>query len=550
MSLLVENAIKVSLIVVAALAAVSLFRYRSAAIRHWLLSCAVVCAVLAPAFRPIAPSWTMPLASIAAVPSSAETLSPGGGAIPPALSRPPDAPTTSSQINWSRLIAWVWAAGLAVSLGVLAVGFARLVWISARSKPIVDGRWREIAADLLRREAVRRRVHLLQSDQSTLLVTWGIFRPDIILPKEARNWSGDRIRIVLLHELAHISRGDWATQIVAECLRSVYWFNPLVWLASARLRHESEQACDDAVLAGGVEAADYATHLLDLARAIKGRHTLLPAPAMARPSSLERRFTVMLNHATNRSPLTRPARLLTGITVLAASVLLAGFGAAQSFYTFSGSVFDSTNRVVPKITVTLINPDNQSKYSIQSDSTGRFQFVGLPPGEYLFEASGMGFTTLKGKVTVAGRDVQKDLSLEVGSLEETITITASASGTEEANARPRRVESPRAREPRVPPPCGGTVVGGNIKPPVKLVDVRPTYPENLRAARAGGVVKLDALIGTDGMIRDLRVLSAPYPDLGVAAMEAVRQWEFSQTLLNCEPIEVRMKVTANFKLEQ
>ena len=205
--------------------------------------------------------------------------------------------------------------------------------------------------------------------------------------------------------------------------------------------------------------------------------------------------------------------------------------------------------MIPKVTVTLINPSNQSKYSIQSDGTGRFQFVGLPPGDYLFEASGPGFAALKGKVTVNGRDVQRDLSLEVGSLEETITIRASASDAN-ANSKPRRVESPRAREPRVPPPCGGTIVGGNIKPPVKLVDVRPQYPENLRATGVGGVVTLAAVIGTDGNIRDVDVVSAPYPDLGVAAVEAVRQWEFSQTLLNCEPIDVKMKVTANFQVQQ
>ena len=210
-------------------------------------------------------------------------------------------------------------------------------------------------------------------------------------------------------------------------------------------------------------------------------------------------------------------------------------------------MFDSTNRVIPKVTVTLINPENQSKYSIQSDSTGRFQFVGLPPGNYLFEASGVGFATLKGKVTVAGRDIQKDLSLEVGSLEETITIRASAS--EAANSKPRRVESPRAREPRVPPQCDGTAVGGNIKAPMKLVDVRPDYPENLRASGVGGVVTLAALIGTDGTIRDVDVVNAPYADLGVAATDAVRQWEFTQTLLNCEPIEVKMKVTASFQIQ-
>src|SRR5262245_23440506 len=67
MSLLVENAFKVSLIVAAALAATAIFRHRSAALRHWMLSTALLCAVLAPAFRPVAPAWNVGLDPAASV---------------------------------------------------------------------------------------------------------------------------------------------------------------------------------------------------------------------------------------------------------------------------------------------------------------------------------------------------------------------------------------------------------------------------------------------------------------------------------------------------
>ena len=77
--------------------------------------------------------------------------------------------------------------------------------------------------------------------------------------------------VVLRHELAHVRRHDWIVQLLAEAARAVCWFNPLMWLACARLRREGEQACDDIVLAGGVEAPAYATHLLDLAPALPGR---------------------------------------------------------------------------------------------------------------------------------------------------------------------------------------------------------------------------------------------------------------------------------------
>ena len=121
--------------------------------------------------------------------------------------------------------------------------------------------WRDVADDVARQYGLRTPVVLLQSDHPTLLVTWGLLRPKIILPAAAREWAADRMRVVLCHELAHIRRGDWAAQMTAELLRSIYWFNPLMWIASTRLRRESEQACDDEVLNLGIDGPEYAGHL-------------------------------------------------------------------------------------------------------------------------------------------------------------------------------------------------------------------------------------------------------------------------------------------------
>jgi len=71
------------------------------------------------------------------------------------------------------------------------------------------------------------------------------------------------------------------------------------------------------------------------------------------------------------------------------------------------------------------------------------------------------------------------------------------------------------------------------------------------AAGRSGVVPLDALIGTDGTVVFARVVSASvHPDFADAAVEAVRQWKFSPTLLNGKPVEVLMTVTINFSLEE
>ena len=99
---------------------------------------------------------------------------------------------------------------------------------------------------------------------------------------------------------------------------------------------------------------------------------------------------------------------------------------------------------------------------------------------------------------------------------------------------------------------GGTSVaggiGGAIKSPVKVRDVKPTYPPEARASGIQGVVILETLIDADGFVVDARVLRS-IPLLNEAALDAVRQWRFVPTLLNGEARSVLMTVTVNFMLE-
>ena len=101
-----------------------------------------------------------------------------------------------------------------------------------------------------------------------------------------------------------------------------------------------------------------------------------------------------------------------------------------------------------------------------------------------------------------------------------------------------------------PPVCGSTELGGNLKPPMKLHDVRPRYRQALIDANVEGSILLQARIGVDGKVQEVEVVSPVNADLEDEAIAAVSQWEFSPTYLNCEPIEVRMYVTVSFKIER
>ena len=101
--------------------------------------------------------------------------------------------------------------------------------------------------------------------------------------------------------------------------------------------------------------------------------------------------------------------------------------------------------------------------------------------------------------------------------------------------------------PPVPPARDPVPVGGNIKNPTKILDVRPVYPQVAQAAKVSGRVIIQATIGADGRVTNATILKS-IPLLDQAALDAVRQWRFTPTRLNGVAIPVIMTVTVNFTL--
>ena len=101
---------------------------------------------------------------------------------------------------------------------------------------------------------------------------------------------------------------------------------------------------------------------------------------------------------------------------------------------------------------------------------------------------------------------------------------------------------PREAAPKKPVPVGGAVQAAMI-----LRRVDPVYPQIARQARVSGLVKLEAIIGEDGAIRELRVITG-HPLLVRAAIDAVKQWRYRPTLLNKVPVAVITQIEVNFRL--
>jgi TonB family protein len=536
--------VKTSLILALGMLATTALRRRSAAVRHWILALTLVCAAAAPLVGSLTPSWTLPTFS---APTSA-----GGQAVDVSLGlgvRPgagteivPATPQSSPGRDLVSAVAGlVWLIGIVVNVSLLLIGMFRLNRLRSTqlpAGPAITASLGHVAGIL----GLRRHIALIRSTRPGVIVTWGVMHPKVILPADAETWPRARLDVVLAHEVAHITRGDWLVQTVGEICKAIYWFNPLFWIACVRLRYEGERACDDAVMTMGIRSYLYATELLEVARSF-GRHrqAWLPAPGMAaRPSNLERRVRAMLNVRLDRNPITRGGRWAAALVLLAITLPIATF-AQGGFVTFSGTVVDPQDRLLPAATVTVSDTRRDVKHETKTDRNGHFELVGLPVGDYTVEAKLPGFRTLRDTFTVNGQSLDRTLKMQVAELQETISVVSDDGFITSAHQRGNAV--PKPAPPFSNPVCAPGVangVGGNLRAPRKIKDVAPGYPG------ADGNVRLLATIGTDGKVTDVQVVKADRPELASAAMEAVTQWEFTPTLLNCIPIEVEMNVSVSF----
>ena len=346
--LLADATLKVTLILALAFAAACLLRGATARVRHGLWAASLVGALLVPVLSVTLPGWSVPLLPpLPGLSSQPEGDGSAGFALPAAPgsaqrgsadllpAEPEDAligeVTAGSSNSGSRRGWWsprIWGLAVLVAwlLGVMLValrlahGLGRLRrWTRAAVEaggPGTRGLLERLLPDL----GLRRPVRVLRSEQLVAPITWGWLRPVALLPATSDGWSPERRRIVLLHELIHVRHGDWLVQVAAQLACALYWFHPLLWLAVRRLQVEREQACDESVLARGTRPSEYATHLLEIARAM-APGTAGPALglSMAQHRQLERRLLTMLNR---RRPVHRTFLPVAGAIVLMSALVV------------------------------------------------------------------------------------------------------------------------------------------------------------------------------------------------------------------------------------
>ncbi len=213
------------------------------------------------------------------------------------------------------LLAGVWLLGFSLMLARLAVGWHRLRRICRSAR-----RATEIARLV---EMGTRRTSILLSPEVQSPVCFGILRPTVVLPRDIYGQSeGAEMRMILSHELAHVERRDYLTNILQRLIEAVFFFHPLVWYASRQLTQERELVCDNWVLAHGATATDYAQLLSSLAE--RGFEKVILQGVALFEGGLLRRIRSLLDPRCIR--VATASRFAALACALVALISIAGFG--------------------------------------------------------------------------------------------------------------------------------------------------------------------------------------------------------------------------------
>ncbi len=377
--LLIDTALKGSLLIVAAAIAAYMLHGRSAASRHAAWSTAVVGHLALPIVTLLAPQWRLPVLpappwlDVAAVapalsastpvaapaPSGSSapaqnveprSVQPGPSAENATGTTPPGAGVasvvgTSEEAGKGRtgIRAWpslsilgiLWILGTLFVLARLAFGTWRVGRLAKQGYRVADGEWLALAQRLANRLGITRPLTLLRGESLAVPVTWGVVYPAVLLPPDSDEWPEARRRFVLVHEMAHVKRFDALTQLLAQFAIAILWFDPLIWLAAHRMRVEREHACDDYVLRDGTAPSLYAGELLEMVQSIGSPKHESAAPAfaalaMARRSEFEGRMLAILDPKQERHTLGRRSTIAASVALALLVIPLAALRPFQN----------------------------------------------------------------------------------------------------------------------------------------------------------------------------------------------------------------------------
>ncbi len=290
-------------------AVVALFlRSKTAEIRHMLWRGMLFALLLLPLLEIFAPPLQRTSRSLAAMQAAVLPSARPEGVITGIA----DSPATvtlrpvrqhESSFLWVLIAVFIYAAITLVLLARLAISLFRLGTIVRRSRYIGSQRLRELAHDVWLENGGWIKPRIRESDDVGVPVAVDFDEMFILLPESWRQWDTAKLRAVMAHEMAHVTRDDPATALIASIAACLFWFHPLAWFLKRHLALLAEEACDEFAVHAVSNPEQYATVLIDFARdvAMRGKRVLEPASAVVHGSHLKRRMSRIFEPSANRN---------------------------------------------------------------------------------------------------------------------------------------------------------------------------------------------------------------------------------------------------------
>lgn len=289
--LLVDSALRATVVAAAAGIGLAAFRVKATSLRLWTWNGVLGAALAMPLLAALLPAVSVPVPSSLqqnsdAAPSvdtvffhaanSAASVHPAPRQvrvenIDHARQFPAASGTSQTSIDPMNVARWISMNWVAVANGIyfliaaillarLAAGIGLGRRLIRRSRPIQESR---VAEKILSSaKGLKARVRVVESPVVSVPVTMGAIRPVILLPSDWREWGETKIDAVIAHELSHVLRRDALTQLFSRIHCSVFWFSPLAWWLDRQVNILAEQASDEAALSSGADRTEYAKALL------------------------------------------------------------------------------------------------------------------------------------------------------------------------------------------------------------------------------------------------------------------------------------------------
>jgi TonB family protein len=464
---------------------------------------------------------------------------------------------------WPALLVLIWGGGVVLRAAWLIAGFYRLrVRADGPDASAIQAEAQPLQDLLHTRARIEWRTDLAQP------ATLGLFPARVLLPTALAQDDATRRRAVLCHELIHVRRADFHSVVLEEVVRTLFWFHPVLRWLIAELRIVREQVVDREVVERLGDRASY----LELLYSFAGERPFVAgaAPFFGR-RQLERRVTSLVSEV-------RMSRLHRFTAFLVTSALAgAAVGAVSYWYPLDliartapqsaqeaessagplervATRISGKDRLPRRVHVTPFTFPAEARGALASalvtvrlvvDNTGTVAESRLLRTRMTWKGTSTADDRERITNLIAERSLSTVREWRYDAPPSAVVWTMTVFYSDDPIAKASDELEPGSAAPAS---AGGPVrVGGDVRPPAKVVNVPPTYPAEALSAGVQGVVAIEATIDETGSVTEARVLKS-VPELDDAALEAVRQWKYTPTLMNGAAVPVIMTVTINFTL--